>query len=122
MITWLKKNWEWAVGGLALLTAFLFGRKGKKATENLVLDIIETKEEEIEVVEELSEKEKLEKALAHKKYVDSRIALRKQFRNAQSELEKETALRKLDLLELAKENPEEIDRLLLEEFNIARMK
>ena len=122
MITWLKKNWEWAVGGLALLTAFLFGRKGKKAAENLVLDIIETKEEETEVVEELSEKEKLEKALAHKKYVDSRIALRKQFRNAQSELEKETALRKLDLLELAKENPEEIDRLLLEEFNIARMK
>ena len=122
MITWLKKNWEWALGGLALLTAFLFGRKGKKAAENLVLDIIETKEEEIEVVEELSEKEKLEKALVHKKYVDSRIALRKQFRNAQSELEKETALRKLDLLELAKENPEEIDRLLLEEFNIARMK
>ena len=80
------------------------------------------KEKEVAVVEELSAQEKLERAKAHKKYVDSRIALRKQYRAAQSELERETAQRKLELLELAKEDPDEIDRLLLEEFNIARMK
>jgi len=122
MIQWLKKHWEWALGGLAVLVAFLLGRKGKKAAEDLVEDIVEIKEEEITVVEELSAEEKLEKAKAHKKYVDSRVALRKQYREAQSELERETAQRKLDLLELAKEDPDEIDRLLLEEFNIARMK
>lgn len=121
MMNWLKKHWEWAVGGLAVLVAFLLGRKGKKAAEELVEDIIETKEEEIAVVEELSAQEKLEIAKAHKKYIDSRIALRKQYREAQSELERETAQRKLELLELAKEDPDEIDRLLLEEFNIAKL-
>ena len=119
---WLKKHWEWALGGLAILVAFLLGRKGKKSAEKLVEDIVETKEEESAIVEALSAQEKLEIAKAHKKYVDSRIALRKQYREAQSELERETAQRKLELLELAKEDPDEIDRLLLEEFNIARMK
>ena len=119
---WLKKHWEWALAGLAVLIAFLLGRKGKKGAEELVMDIIETKEEEIEIIEELSADEKLEKAKAHKKYIDSRIALRKKYRQAQSELERETAQRKLELLELAKEDPDEIDRLLLEEFNIERLK
>ena len=119
---WLKKHWEWALGGFAVLVAFLLGRKGKGDAEKMVADISEVKEKEVAVVEELSAQEKLERAKAHKKYVDSRIALRKQYRAAQSELERETAQRKLELLELAKEDPDEIDRLLLEEFNIARMK
>ena len=90
---WLKKHWEWALGALAVLVAFLLGRKGKKAAEVLVEDVIEIKEEENTVVEELSAEEKLEKAKAHKRYVDSRVALRKQYREAQSELERETAQR-----------------------------
>lgn len=122
MIQWLKKNWEWALGGFALLAAFLLGRKGKRTAEILATEAVETKEKEIEVIEELSKEEKLEKAKAHKKYVDNRVALRKQYRSAKSELERETAQRKLELLELAKEDPDEIDRLLLEEFNIARLK
>jgi hypothetical protein len=122
MMDWLKKHWEWALGGFAVLVAFLLGRKGKGDAEKMVADISEVKEKEVAVVEELSAQEKLERAKAHKKYVDSRIALRKQYRAAQSELERETAQRKLELLELAKEDPDEIDRLLLEEFNIARMK
>jgi hypothetical protein len=122
MIQWLKKNWEWALGGFALLAAFLLGRKGKRTAEILATEAVETKEKEIEVIEELSKEEKLEKAKAHKKYVDNRVALRKQYRSAKNELERETAQRKLELLELAKEDPDEIDRLLLEEFNIARLK
>jgi hypothetical protein len=37
-------------------------------------------------------------------------------------LEKQTIERKLELIELAKENPDEIDKILMEEFNIARLK
>ena len=65
---------------------------------------------------------KLEIALAHKKYTDSRIALRSQYRAAQTELERTTAQRKMELLETAKDNPEEIDRILMEEFNISKLK
>ena len=122
MMQWMKERWEWILGAAVALLAFALGRRGKIQAEKMAEDIVETKEKEIEVIEEVSAEEKLRLAKAHQKYIDSRIALRKQARNAQSELERETANRKLELLEKAKEDPEAIDRLLLEELNIARMK
>ena len=122
MWEWIKDKWELLVSAFVVLTVFILGRKKQVAAEEMVEDIVETKEKEIEVIEEISAEEKLRLAKAHQKYIDSRIALRKQARAAQSELERETANRKLELLELAKEDPEAIDRLLLEELNIARLK
>jgi hypothetical protein len=122
MIEWLKDKWEIVVSAFVVLTVFILGRKSKQKQVEVAEATAETKEKEIEVIEEISAEEKLRLAKVHQKYIDSRIALRKQARNAQSELERETANRKLELLEKAKEDPEAIDRLLLEEFNIARLK
>lgn len=122
MIEWIKDKWELLVSAFVVLTVFVLGRKKQIAAEEMVKDIVETKEKEIEVIEEISAEEKLRLARAHKKYVQNRTALRRQYRNAQSELERETANRKLELLELAKEDPDEIDRILMEELNIARLK
>jgi len=119
---YIKEKWEWfAAAGVALL-AFAIGRSGKRASDKLVLEVTESKEKEIEIEKELSAEEKLSIAKAHQKYVNTRIKLRKEARVAKTELEKETLNRKLELLELAKEDPEAIDRLLLEEFNIAKLK
>ena len=41
---------------------------------------------------------------------------------AQTDLEKRDIERKLKLIEQAKEDPDEIDRILMEEFNIAKLK
>jgi len=122
MWNWIKDKWEWfAAAGIAL-AAFLIGRKGKSDAEALVEEVAENKDKEIEIEKELSEEEKLAIKKAHQKYLHTKIKLRKDHRNAKSELERETANRKLELLELAKEDPDAIDRLLMEELNIAKLK
>ena len=122
MWDWIKDKWELVASGLVVLTVFILGRKKQVATQKMAEDIIETKEKEIEVIEEVSAEEKLRLAKAHQKYINTRVALRKQHRAAQTELERETVNRKLDLIELAKENPDEIDKILMEELNIAKLK
>ena len=122
MWEWLKDKWEFVAAGVTVLVVFLLGRKSKKIEVEVAEATAEAKEKEIEVIEEVSAEEKLRLAKAHQKYVNSKVALRKQARAAQSELERDTANRKLELLELAKEDPDAIDRILMEELNIARLK
>jgi len=122
MWDWIKDKWELLVSAFVVITVFVIGRKKQIAAEKMSEDVIDIKEKEIEVIEEISAEEKLRLARANKKYIQSRTALRRQHRQAKSELERETVNRKIDLLELAKEDPEEIDRILMEELNIARLK
>ena len=122
MGNWIKDKWELITAGIVVLTVFVLGRKSKEKQVEVAEATAEAKEKEIEVIEEISAEEKLRLAKAHQKYVNSRIALRKQARAAKSELERETANRKLELIELAKEDPDEIDKILMEEFNIAKLK
>ena len=122
MWAWLKDKWELVASGLVVLAVFILGRKSKKIQVEVAEATAEAKEKEIEVIKEVTAEEKLRLAKAHQKYINSRIALRKQAKAAQSELERETANRKLELLELAKDNPDEIDKILMDEFNIARLK
>ena len=122
MWNWIKDKWELIAAGMTVLFVFVLGRKSKEKQVEVAEATAEAKEKEIEVIEEISAEEKLRLAKAHQKYVNSRIALRKQAKAAQSELERETANRKLELIELAKEDPDAIDRILMEELNIARLK
>jgi hypothetical protein len=122
MWNWIKDKWELITAGFVVLTVFVLGRKSKEKQVEVAEATAEAKEKEIEVIEEISAEEKLRLAKAHQKYINSRIALRKQAKAAQSELERETANRKLELIELAKEDPDAIDRILMEELNIARLK
>lgn len=122
MWDWIKDKWELLVSAFVVLTIFVIGRKKQVVAEKMAEDIVDIKEKEIEVIEEISAQEKLRLARVNKKYIQSRTALRREHRQAQSELQRETANRKLELLELAKEDPDEIDRILMEELNIARLK
>lgn len=122
MWKWFKDKWELCVSAFVVLTVFILGRKKQVAAEEMVEDIIEAKEKEAETIKKIAGQERLQKALARKKYSESKLALIKKRATAQSELEKETIERKLELIELAKDNPDEIDKILLEEFNIARLK
>ena len=122
MWAWIKDKWEIVTAGLVVLSVFVLGRKSKEKQVEVADANTKAKEKEIEVIQEISAEEKLRLAKAHKKYIDSRIALRKQAKAAQSELERETANRKLELLELAKEDPDAIDKILMEELNISRLK
>ena len=118
MLNWIKEQWEWVVAGLVTILAFVIGRKGKQAAK----DEVELKEKEIEVVNYASEKEAKKKSEALEKYLRETARLREEYKSAETSLKKETAQRKLELLELAKEDPDAIDKILMEEFNIARLK
>ncbi len=122
MWDWIKDKWELVASGIVVLTVFILGRKKQVAAEEMVEGIIEIKKKEAEAVKKIAGQERLQKALARKKYSESKLALIKQRATAQSDLEKETIERKIQLIELAKENPDEIDKILLEEFNIAKLK
>ena len=118
VLNWIKEQWEWVVAALVTILAFVVGRRGKQAAK----EEVELKEKEIEVINYASEKEAKKKSEALEKYLRETAKLREEYKNAETSLEKETAQRKLELLELAKEDPDAIDRILMEEFNIARFK
>ena len=117
-MNWLKDKWEWVVAGLVAILAFVLGRRGKQAAK----DEVELKEKEIEVIEYSSQIKEKKQKIALEKYLRETSKLREEYKNAETSLEKETAQRKLELLELAKEDPDAIDKILMEEFNIARFK
>ena len=118
VLNWIKEQWEWVVAALVTILAFVLGRKGKQAAK----DEVKLKEKEIEVINYASEKEAKKKSEALEKYLRETAKLREEYKKAETSLEKETAQRKLELLELAKEDPDAIDKILMEEFNIARFK
>ncbi len=118
VLNWIKEQWEWVVAALVTILAFVLGRKGKQAAK----DEVKLKEKEIEVINYASEKEAKKKSEALEKYLRETARLREEYKSAETSLEKETAQRKLELLELAKEDPDAIDKILMEEFNIARLK
>jgi hypothetical protein len=122
MWEWIKDKWELIAAGLTVLFVFVLNRKKQVETEEVMEDIIDLKEKEVEIIEKTAAQERLEKALARKKYSESKLKLIQDRAKAQSDLEKETIERKLELIEKAKQDPDAIDRILLEEYNIARMK
>jgi hypothetical protein len=122
MWDWIKDKWELVASAFVVLTVFILGRKKQIAAEDMVEDIIEIKEKETQAIKKIAGQERLQKALARKKYSESKLQLIKKRTIAQNDLEKETIERKLELIELAKENPEEIDKILMEELNIAKLK
>lgn len=118
MLDWLKDRWELVLAGLVGIFAFFLGRRNTKATEAS----LESTEKQIEVLEEISEETEIKKENAQAKYEKEVAKLKKQHKEAKTALEKKMAKRKLELLELAKNDPDAINKLLEEEFNIRRSK
>ena len=118
VLNWIKEQWEWVVAFLVATLAFVIGRRGKVAAK----EEVKLKEKEIEVINEATEIQDEKKKIALEKYLRETAKLREEYKDAESSLEQETAQRKLELLELAKEDPDAIDKILMEEFNIARFK
>lgn len=122
MWAWLKDKWEFVAAGITVLIVFLLGRKSNEKKVEVVEATAVAKEKEIEVIKKAAGQERLEKALARKKYSETKLGLIKNRGIAQNDLERQAIERKLELLELAKEDPAEIDRILMTEFDIAKIK
>ncbi len=122
MWDWIKDKWELVASGVIVLFVFVLGRKTKEKQAQVAEASALAKEEEIKVVTKTASDERLKKALARKKYSESRLSLMKKRNKAQTDLERHDIERKLELVEQAKEDPDAIDRILMEEYNIAKLK
>ena len=121
VLKWLKKNWEWATASLVVLFAFVLGRKGRNSALRKAEDVANLKEEEIKTINEANKEKDAKKKAALERMLAEKERLRQEYLLAQTELGRTTAQRKMELLENA-ESEEEIDRILLEEFNIKELK
>jgi len=119
---WIKDKWEIVTAGFVVLSVFILGRKSNEKKVEAAVTTAESKEKEIEIIETEIKRERLQKALARQKYSETKLALIKSRSSAQNDLERQTIERKLELIELAKEDPAEIDRIIMTEFNIAKIK
>lgn len=121
MLNWFKKHWEWVAAGVVTLFAFLLGRRGRNSALRTAEDIANLKDDEIKVINETNEEKDAKKQAALERMLLEKERLRQEYLEAQTELARSTAQRKIELLENAESN-EEIDRILLEEFNIRELK
>lgn len=121
VLNWLKKYWEWTAAAAVVLFAFILGRRGKSSAIRSAKDIAELKNKEIEIINNSNEKEEAKKMAAVERLLLEQGKLREEFLKAQTDLERENAQRKIDLLNSA-ESSDEIDKILLSEFGIKEIK
>lgn len=121
VLNWLKKHWKRAAAGVVVLFAFILGRRGRNSAIRSAKDIAELKNKEIEIINKSNEKEEAKKMAAVERLLLEQGKLREEFLKAQTDLERENAQRKIDLLNSA-ESSDEIDKILLSEFGIKEIK
>ena len=121
MLKWIKTHWEWVAAGVVALFAFVLGRRGRSSALRTANDIATLKSEEIEIINKTNKDEDKKKKVAVNRLLVEKERLRQEYLSAQTELARSTAQRKIELLENA-QSEEEIDRILLEEFNIKELK
>ena len=122
MWDWIKDKWKFITAGLTVLIVFVLGRRSKENQVQVAEASAEAKGKEIEVIVKTASDERLKKALTRKKYSESRLSLMQEKNKAQTDLEKRNIERKLQLIEKAKEDPDAIDRILMEEYSIEKLK
>ena len=121
MLNWLKKHWKRAAAGVVVLFAFILGRRGRNSAIRSAKDIAELKNKEIEIINKSNEKEEAKKMAAVERLLLEQGKLREEFLKAQTDLDREITQRKIDLLNSA-ESSDEIDKILLSEFDIKEIK
>ena len=126
-ITWAKiklwcfHNWRFLVIGGAILLAYLLGGKKVKALQTQMQMARELYKKEIDAIEGASDKKIEKMTVANLKYQRALEIAHKTAMESNDHIELVKAERVRRLIETNKENPDEIDRILNEEFGILVM-
>ena len=126
-ITWAKiklwcfHNWRFLVIGGAIALAYLLGGKKVKALQTQLQMARELYKKEIDAIEGASDKKIEKMTVANLKYQRALEIAHKTAMESNDHAELIKAERVRRLIETNKENPEEIDRILNEEFGILVM-
>jgi len=126
-ITWAKiklwcfHNWRILVITGAIILAYVLGGKKVKALETQLQMARELYKKEIDAVENASDKKIEKMTVANLKYQRALEIAHKTAMESNDHIELVKAERVRRLIETNKDNPEEIDRILADEFGILVM-
>ena len=118
---WCFHNWRFLVIGGAILLAYLLGGKKVKALETQMQMARELYKKEIDAIEGASDKKIEKMTVANLKYQRALEIAHKTAMESNDHIELVKAERVRRLIETNKENPDEIDRILANEFGILVM-
>ena len=118
---WCFHNWRFLVIGGAILLAYLLGGKKVKALQTQLQMSRELYKKEVDAIEGASDKKSEMMSVANLKYQRALEIAHKSAMESEDHAELIKAERIRRLVEDNKDNPEEIDRILNEEFGILIM-
>ena len=118
---WCFHNWRFLVIGGAILLAYLLGGKKVNALQTQLQMARELYKKEIDAIEGASGKKIEKMTVANLKYQRALEIAHKTAMESNDHIELVKAERVRRLIEMNKENPEEIDRILANEFGILVM-
>ena len=118
---WCFHNWRFLVIGGAILLAYILGGKKVKALQTQLQMARELYKKEIDAVENASDKKVEKMTVANLKYQRALEIAHKTAMESNDHIELVRAERVRRLVEANKDNPEEIDRILADEFGILVM-
>jgi hypothetical protein len=109
---WCLENWKSLGIALGGLTAFLVGSKRQKDKNEDDVILLDQHRKEIEVIEKAQKKERKKIVKAEIKYQIAIKELEKKYDDETSKLTREKDHVYKQLLDRAKDNPDELDRIL----------
>ena len=118
---WCFHNWRFLVIGGAILLAYLLGGKKVKALQTQLQMSRELYKKEVDAIEGASDKKSEMMSVANLKYQRALEIAHKSAMESEDHAELIKAERVRRLIETNKDSPEEIDRILNEEFGILVM-
>ena len=118
---WCFHNWRILIVSAALLVAFLMGRKNVKGLKTQLQMSKELYKKEVDAINNASDKKTELQMAANVKYKRAMEIARQRAEDSQDAVEDIQTQRIKELIEINKENPEAIDRILADEFGILVM-
>ncbi len=114
--TWCKHHWKILALALWTLIVFLVARKNVRAYKKVLNTTIENYKKEIEVLEDSHKKEILKRDEAIKKHNDDLRKLEEKYAGDKHQLDVKKRSRYLELVKMYDTDPENINKILQEEF------
>ena len=118
---WCFHNWRFLVIGGAIVLAYLLGGKKVNSLKTQLQMSKELYKKEVDAINNAAEKKTQLQTAANVKYKRAIEIANQKANDSEDILEEVKAMRIAELIEENKENPDEIDRILSEEFGILIM-
>jgi len=119
---WCYYHWKWLVLILAFVTMFLLGRKSNKGLLKQAQGALKSQKLESAAVERSHRLEIKKREKARKKYESAMERIEKEHSEGQQQLDEARKKELKKNLKLAKNNPDEIDKILSDEFGLKESK